>query len=86
MSALVTLSTLIQLQEKLAPVAVAGLVLRQRIGQSLVVGQSAQQVGARARFVHLQLGVSHFGGLQLVNLFVNGIAHLCRCVARQRHR
>ena len=83
MSALVTLSTWSSWQKELAPVAVAGLVLGQGVGQALVVGQAAQQVGASARLVHLQLVVGHVGGLQFVDLLVNGVAHLRRRVAGQ---
>ena len=73
----------VELQEKLTPVAVAGLVLRQGVGQALVVGQAAQQVGAGAGLEHGQLIVADVGGLELLNFLVDGVAHLRRSMPRQ---
>ena len=61
----------IQLLEELAPVAVASLVLGERIGEPLVIRQPAQQIGARPRLVHRKFRVGHVGRLQLFNLFVD---------------
>ncbi len=51
-------------EKKFAPVAVAGLVLGQIVGQALVVGQSAQQIRPCPRLVHGQLFVGHVSGLE----------------------
>ncbi len=61
----------IELPEEFAPVAIAGLVFGQRIGEALVIGQAAQQVGARAGLVHRKFGVGHVGRLQLFDLLVD---------------
>ncbi len=39
---------LVELAEELAPVAVAGLVLGELVGEAFVVGEAAEQVGAGA--------------------------------------
>ena len=48
---------LVELQEQLPPIAVARLVLRQRIGQPLVVGEAAQQVSP-ARVLYISSSAS----------------------------
>ena len=73
----------IELKEKLSPVTETGLILGKRVGQALIVSQSAQQVSAGAGFVHLELVISYVGGPQLVDFLVDSIAHLRRGVAGQ---
>ena len=63
---------LVQLAEELSPVAVAGLVFGQLMGEAFVVGEAAQQVGAGAGLEACELFVGDVFGLQAVELFVDG--------------
>ena len=74
----------VELEEELTPIAVAGLVLGQRVGESLVVGQAAEEIGAGAGLVHRELRIGDVGGFELVNFFPNSVAHLGRRVAGER--
>ncbi len=76
---------LVQFAEKLTPVAEAGLVLGELVGQAVVVGQAAEQVGAGASLEAFQLFVRDVFGLEAIELFVDGVAHLFRRVAGQGH-
>src|SRR5580658_241308 len=58
----------VELKEELAPIAVAGLVVGERVGESLIVGQAAEEVGAGAGFVHPELSIGDAGGFEFLNL------------------
>src|SRR4051794_19093447 len=65
----------IELPEQLTPVAIAGLSRGKRVGEALVIRESAQQVSTGSRFVHCEFGVGHIRCLQLVDLFVDRCGH-----------
>src|SRR5271170_3658579 len=71
----------VQLAKEFPPVAITLLILSQLLRKSLVVAQAAKQVRPGARLEHLQLIVGHVGGLQLVDLLMDRIAHLFRGMA-----
>ena len=77
---------LVEMEEEFAPIAVAGLVLGQVVGQALVVSKSTQQVGTGTGFEHRELFVGYVGGLQLFDLLTDGIADLLWCVSGIGHR
>ncbi len=72
---------LVEFAEELTPVAEAGLVLGQLMGQAFVVGEAAQKVGLGAGLEAGQLFVGDVFGLQAVEFFVDGGAHLLGGVA-----
>ncbi len=55
---------LLELAEELAPVAEAGLVLGELVGEAFVVGEAAEQVGAGAGLEALEFGVGDVFGLR----------------------
>ena len=75
---------LVELAEELAPVAVAGLVFGELVGEAFVVAEAAEQVGAGAGFEALELVVGDVFALEAVDLFVDGGAHLVGRVAGER--
>ncbi len=48
---------LLQLVEELAPVAEAGLILGELVGEAFVVAEAAEEVGAGSGFEALEFGV-----------------------------
>jgi hypothetical protein len=53
--------------------------------EAFVVGEAAQQVGAGAGLEHLKFLVADVGVLQLVDLLVDGVAHLVGRVSGHGH-
>src|SRR5207248_3046138 len=72
---------LLNLVEELTPVAIERLILAQLEGQTLVITQTTDEIGLRARLDRLQLLVSHVLGLQLFNLLMNRAGHIFSGVA-----
>src|SRR6185312_10761753 len=73
----------VELAEEFAPVAVASLVFGEIVGEALVVGEAAENVGLGAGLEAVELGVGDVGGAELVELFMDGGAHLFGRVAGQ---
>ena len=78
---LADLVDLVEVAEHLAPVAEAGLVFGEGVGEAVVVCQAAEHVGFGSGLVALELGVGDVGGLQGLKLLLDGDAHLVVGVA-----
>ena len=72
------------LAEHLAPVAVAGLVFGELLGQSGVVGQAAELISLGAGLELFELRVGDILVLHAVQFLVDRIAHFLVHVAGQR--
>ena len=76
---------LVELAEELTPVAEAGLVLGELVGEAFVVGEAAQEVGAGAGLEAREFFVGDVFVLEAVEFFVDGGAHLVGGVAGEGH-
>ena len=77
---------LVELLEEFAPVAEAGLILGELVGEAFVVGEAAEEVGAGAGFEALEFRVGDVFGLEAIEFFVDCGAHLVGRVAGERAR
>ena len=63
---------LVEIAEELAPVAIAGLIFGELVGEAVIVGEAAKEIGAGAGLEACELFVGDVLVLEAVELFVDG--------------